>query len=60
MSYTLTPDEKKTIDDFITKMMPYIRANNAPENIEYVMRKEAMKFYTDAFYHGTMDVLEEK
>ena len=51
-------DEKVTA--FMTKIMPYIKADNSPENLEYVISFELCKFYDSAFVDGQMSVLEGK
>ena len=51
-------DEK--VEKFMTKIMPYIKANNTPQNLEYVISFELKKFYDSAFVDGQMSVLEVK
>ena len=51
-------DEK--VKEFMTKIMPYIKANNTPQNLEYVISFELQKFYDDAFVDGVNNVLEVK
>jgi len=50
----------KKVKEFMTKIMPYIKANNTPQNLEYVISFELQKFYDSAFVDGQMSVLEVK
>ncbi len=58
VNYSDIKDEKVTA--FMTKIMPYIKADNSPENLEYVISFELQRFYDDAFVDGQMSVLEGK
>ena len=58
VKYSDIKDEKVTV--FMTKIMPYIKADNTPQNLEYVISFELHKFYDSAFVDGQMSVLEVK
>ena len=56
IKYSVIKDEKVTA--FMTKIMPYIKADISPENLEYVISFELQKFYNEAYVKGQMSVLE--
>ena len=56
VKYSDIKDEK--VKKFMTKIMPYIKADNSPQNLEYVISFELKKFYDSAFVDGQMSVLE--
>lgn len=58
INYPEMKNEKVTV--FMTKIMPYIKANNSPENLAYVISFNLQKFYDDAFVAGQMSVLEKE
>jgi len=58
IKYSVMKDEK--VEKFMNKIMPYIKANNTPQNLEYVISFELQKFYDGAFVDGQMSVLEVK
>ena len=51
---------KEKVKAFMNKIMPYIKADNSLQNLEYVISFELQKFYDDAFVDGQMSVLEVK
>lgn len=53
-------NKTEVVEKFMTKIMPYIKANNSPENLEYVISFELQKFYDSAFVDGQMSILEVK
>jgi len=56
IKYSVMKDEK--VEKFMTKIMPYIKADNSLQNLEYVISFELQKFYDSAFVDGQMSVLE--
>ena len=58
VKYSDIKDEK--VKEFMNKIMPYIKADNSLQNLEYVISFELQKFYDSAFVDGQMSVLEVK
>ena len=58
VKYSDIKNEK--VKEFINKIMPYIKADNSPQNLEYVISFELQKFYNEAYVKGQMSVLEGK
>lgn len=52
--------KEEKVTAFMDKIMPYIKADNSPQNLEYVISFELKKFYDDAFVDGQMSVLDDK
>ncbi len=57
-NYSDSKNEKITA--FMSTIMPYIKADNSLQNIEYVISFELQRFYNSAFVAGQMSVLEKE
>lgn len=56
---TYETNKAEAVENFTGIVMPYIKANNSPENIKYILKFKLEKFYSDAFADGQENVLND-